>query len=121
MVKCKLECMKIIQYILDYDEDLAVKNICRGFKNFELPVKKAHIIPKIENPDYSFSLDFIKQCSEVMSETILETSNCHQMVELSKYGNPELTSQSLSVMRRILTSKKLQINQFTDTIFVCEQ
>jgi len=71
MVKCKLECMKIVQYIFDYDEDLAVKNICQCFKNFEMPVKKAHLSLRVENPDYGFSLDFIKQCSEVIPENIL--------------------------------------------------
>jgi hypothetical protein len=34
MMKCKLECMNIIQLILDYDLDLAVRYICKHFQNF---------------------------------------------------------------------------------------
>jgi hypothetical protein len=121
MVKCKLECMKIIQYIFDYDEDLAIKRVCQHFKAFDLPLKKAHKLPKLEKPDYEFSLRFIEQCNDNASPSMIEAGACAKMIELSKYGNPELTSQSLSIMRRILTSKKLQINKFTNVIFICEK
>lgn len=40
MMKCKLECMNIIQVILDYDFDLTVRYICKHFQDFQMPVKK---------------------------------------------------------------------------------
>ena len=40
MMKCKLECMNIIQIILDYDLDLSVRETCKYFQNFEMPPKK---------------------------------------------------------------------------------
>lgn len=38
-MKCKLECMNIIQLILDYDLDLMVRNICKYFQGFKVPAK----------------------------------------------------------------------------------
>jgi len=34
MMKCKQECMNIIQLILDYDLDLSVRSICQFFQKF---------------------------------------------------------------------------------------
>jgi hypothetical protein len=34
MMRCKLECMHIIQFILDYDLDLNVRYICKHFQKF---------------------------------------------------------------------------------------
>lgn len=37
MIDCKLQCMKIIQAILDYDVDLAVRHLCKHFQKFNVP------------------------------------------------------------------------------------
>jgi hypothetical protein len=44
MMRCKLECMNIIQLILDYDLDLAVRNICKHFQSFAMPLRKRSLI-----------------------------------------------------------------------------
>ena len=40
MMNCKLECMNIIQLILDYDLDLSIRNTCKFFQEFEMPPRK---------------------------------------------------------------------------------
>lgn len=42
------------------------------------------------------------------------------MIELSKYNNPRLTSQSISIMERVLLKKKKAIEDFCQQIFVCQ-
>jgi hypothetical protein len=37
MIKCKNQCMNIIQVILDYDVDLIVRYISKHFQQFQLP------------------------------------------------------------------------------------
>ena len=34
MIKCKLECLKIIDLIADYDEDLFIQEISKKFQEF---------------------------------------------------------------------------------------
>jgi hypothetical protein len=41
------------------------------------------------------------------------------MIELSKYNNPKLTSQSISIMERVLLKRKKAIQDFCQQIFVC--
>jgi len=43
-MKCKLECMNIIQLILDYDLDLAVRYTCKHFNVFQIPPKKRKLV-----------------------------------------------------------------------------
>jgi len=40
MIRCKLECLKIIELIADYDRDLFVQRLSINFKDFEIPEKK---------------------------------------------------------------------------------
>ncbi len=40
MIRCKLECLKIIELIADYDRDLFVQRLSINFKDFEMPEKK---------------------------------------------------------------------------------
>ena len=39
-------------------------------------------------------------------QTLIETNICEQMIELSHYGNPQLTSMALSIIERVLQTKK---------------
>ena len=43
-----------------------------------------------------------------------------RMIELSKYNNPRLTSQSISIMERVLLKRKKAIEDFCQQIFVCQ-
>ena len=49
MIDCKLQCMTIIQAILDYDLDLSVKYLCNHFQKFKLPPKQSKSVIDVEN------------------------------------------------------------------------
>jgi hypothetical protein len=125
MMKCKEECMNIIQLILEYDYDLAVRYICKHFQNFEMPQKKRSLINdegtrlleyKVDN---ELAIKFIKNLPQQDME-LVEPSIINDMIELSKHNNPKLTSQSISIMERVLLKKKKVIVDFCTQIFVCE-
>jgi len=42
------------------------------------------------------------------------------MIELSNYDNPELTSMALSIIERVLQTKKNAIAHFSGQKFICE-
>jgi hypothetical protein len=50
---------------------------------------------------------------------LVESSILNEIIELSKYNNPKLTSQSISIMERVLLKKKKVIEDFCCQIFVC--
>ena len=41
------------------------------------------------------------------------------MIELANYDNPELTSMALSIIERVLQTKKKAIEHFSNQRFVC--
>jgi hypothetical protein len=41
------------------------------------------------------------------------------MIELSYYNNPSLTSQSISILERVLLSKMKSLESFYKQIFIC--
>ncbi len=43
MMKCKLQCMRIIQLILDYDVDLEVRSISKHFQNYDIAPREKKI------------------------------------------------------------------------------
>ena len=43
MIQCKLQCMNIIQVILDYDIDLSVRYLFKHFQNFSVPPRNKKI------------------------------------------------------------------------------
>jgi len=55
-----------------------------------------------------------KDMTQLVSPTILT-----QMIELSKYKNSKITSQSISIIERVLLKKKKAIEDFCTQIFVC--
>jgi hypothetical protein len=125
MMKCKLECMNIIQVILDYDFDLTVRYICKHFQDFELPLKKRALTEDEGTRLLEYKVDnelAIKFIEEMPKDNIqlVEISILNYMIELSKYNNPKLTSQSISIMERVLLKKKKAIEDFCQQIFVCE-
>lgn len=113
-MRCKMECMNIIQLVLDYDLDLAVRYICKYFQLFEIPSKKR----SLKNDDGSRLLESridnelaLKFVSGLPRDNInlVELSIIPKMIELSKYSNPKLTSSSISVMERVLLKSKKSI------------
>lgn len=103
MMRCKLECMNIIQLILDYDLDLAVRNICKHFQSFEMPERKRALISDGSTRLLEYKIDnelakkFVQEIPRANIE-LVESSILQRMIELSKYNNPRLTSQSISIM-----------------------
>jgi hypothetical protein len=57
---------------------------------------------------------------EVEMQPLIETSIVDQMIELGNYGNPELTSMALSIIERVLQTKKKAIEHFSNQRFICE-
>ena len=95
--------MNIIQLILDYDLNLAVRYICKYFQGFEIPERKRALI----NDGTTRMLEHIidnklasKFITEIPKENIqlIEPTILNRMIELSKYKNPNLTSQSISII-----------------------
>lgn len=124
MMQCKLECMNIIQLVLDYDLDLAVRYTSKYFQRFEMPPKKR----LLKNDDGARLLEAridnelaVKFISGLPRDNmnLVELSIIRQMIELSKYNNPDLTGGSISVMERVLLKSKKAIECFCQQIFVC--
>lgn len=56
-MNCKLECMNIIQLILDYDIDLSVRCICKHFQKFQIPTKKRQLVVNENSKLLEFKID----------------------------------------------------------------
>lgn len=124
MMRCKMECMSIIQLILDYDLDLAVRYTCKYFQSFDMPQKKR----SLKNDDGARLLEMridnelaVAFISDLPRGDInlVELSIIPKMIELSKYSSPKLTSSSISIMERVLLKSKKAIECFCQQIFVC--
>lgn len=93
--------MNIVQLILDYDLDLEVRYICKYFQNFTVPNKKRQLVTdeklleqRIDNP---LAIKFIQDLPRG-NMTLVEPTIIKNMIELSKYNNPKLTSGAISIM-----------------------
>ena len=72
--------------------------------------------------DDKISLEFISTIpDEVEMQPLIETNIVDQMIELANYGNPELTSMALSIIERVLQTKKKAIEHFSSQRFVCSE
>lgn len=74
--------------------------------------------------DTEFANDFIsayKENHKNMATNIVDDSIQTKLLELSKYGNPELTSQSLFIMERIFNNERNEIKRFYDQVYICEE
>jgi hypothetical protein len=50
MKECKIQCIKIIQLILDYDCDLTIRQICKHFQRFQVrPKNKGKLNESVSN------------------------------------------------------------------------
>ena len=68
--------------------------------------------------DNELAVKFIKNLPRD-NMNLVELSIIPKMIELSKYGNPDLTSRSISIMERVLLKNKKAIESFCQQIFVC--
>jgi hypothetical protein len=70
--------------------------------------------------DEKISASFVKTIpEEVEMQPLIETNIVDQMIELANYDNPELTSMALSIIERVLQTKKKAIEHFSSQRFVC--
>lgn len=92
MIRCKLECLKIIELIADYDRDLFVQRLSINFKDFEMPQKKRGLsgqdmgsLLSLKGDD-RISKNFIKTIpDENELQPLIETNIVDQMIELANY------------------------------------
>ena len=95
MIKCKLECLKIIDLIADYDRDLFVQRLSINFKDFEIPEKKRGLnseelgnLLSLKGHD-NISTSFMNTIpDENEMQPLIETNIVYQMIELANYDNP---------------------------------
>ena len=124
MMNCKLECMNIIEQILDYDLDLSVRRTCQSFQSFKMTEKirslktEASILD--QRIDDGSAKEFIEKLPNDQEMSLVGISIITQMIELSRYNNPRLTSGSISIVERVLLKSKKSIESFTKQLFVCE-
>ena len=88
MMKCKEQCMNIIQLILDYDLDLEVRYICKYFQNFTVPTKKRQLVTDeklLEPITYGITNKFLSK-----TNTINELSNQKWNFSYEIYPNKNL-------------------------------
>lgn len=92
MIRCKLECLKIIELIADYDRDLFVQRLSINFKDFEMPQKKRGLsgqdmgsLLSLKGDD-RISKNFIMTIpDENELQPLIETNIVDQMIELANY------------------------------------
>lgn len=58
---------------------------------------------------------------EIFIQPIIETNICEQLIEISNYHNPQLTSKAICIMDRILQTRKNVFNQFSSLILISEE
>ena len=58
--------------------------------------------------------------NEEAIQPIIETSICDQMIELTNYRNPQLTSSAISIIDLALQSRKKAFQQFYELIIISE-
>jgi hypothetical protein len=51
-------------------------------------------------------------------QPILETAVVHQMIEISNYHNARLTSSAISVIERVLQTRRKAFKQFSELIVI---
>lgn len=70
--------------------------------------------------DDKVSRNFIKTIpDENELQPLIDTNIVDQMMELANYENPELTSMALSIIERVLQTKKKAIEHFSSQMFAC--
>lgn len=58
--------------------------------------------------------------TEESIQPIIETSICDQMIEMSNYNNAQLTSKAISIIDRVLQTRRKAFNQFSELIIISE-
>ncbi len=124
MMQCKLVCMNIIQLVLDYNPDLIMRYNCNYFQKFEMPPKKRTLVNDDEPRLLQFKINnelAVKFINGLPRDNmnLVELSIIPQMIELSKSNNPKLTSDSNSVIQRVLLKSKKAIECFCQQTFAC--
>jgi hypothetical protein len=118
--------LKIINLIIDFDIDISLQILNKTFQQFSLPERSMKLDERFLDikEDTEFANDFISAYQENhknMAINIVDDSIQTKLLELSKYGNPELTSQSLFIMERIFNNERNEIKRFYDQVYICEE
>jgi hypothetical protein len=114
MIDCKIQCLNIIELIADIDNDIMVQNIAAMFKGLKFPPKRFNLKGMINNSsmleikcDHELISNFLPSLpTEEAIQPIVETSICDQMIELTNYRNAQLTSGAISIIDRVLQTRR---------------
>jgi hypothetical protein len=126
MIECKIQCLKIIQLIAYLDNDIFVQNIAAQFKQLEFPAKKfnlkgmSNMMMEIKCDDELVGQFLPGVPAEETIQPIIETSIVSQMIELTNYRNPQLTSGALSIIDLALHTRTKAFQQFHELIIISE-
>ncbi len=58
--------------------------------------------------------------SEESIQPIIDTSICDSMIEMTNYNNAQLTSKAISIIDRVLQTRKKAFQQFYELIVISE-
>lgn len=128
MIECKMECLNIIDLIAEYDNDVFVQFIAARYKEFTFPEKKFSLKGlSLNSPildircDHAMVHEFLANLpSEESIQPIIDTSICDSMIEMTNYNNAQLTSKAISIIDRVLQTRKKAFQQFYELIVISE-
>ena len=128
MIDCKIQCLTIIELLAYIDNDVFVQNIASKFKELEFPPKQFDIkgmlnsssILEIKCDDELVDNILPNIPNEEAIQPVIETSICDQMIELTNYRNPQLTSGAISIIDIALQTRKKAFQQFHELIIISE-
>lgn len=114
MIDCKIQCLNIIELIADIDNDIMVQNVAVMFKSLNFPPKRFNLKGMIGSSsmleikcDHELINNFLPTLpTEEAIQPIIETSICDQMIELTNYRNAQLTSGAISIIDRVLQTRR---------------
>ena len=126
MISCKSECLRILNIIVEYDDNISLQIMNKCFRKFELPERQMKIESRMfENTqETGFAIDFLtgyREEHQTISKDIVNGEIYAQILELSKYGEPTLTSQSLDLLQKIFQEEKNRIDKFYNQTYICEE
>lgn len=127
MIDCKIKCLAIIELLAYIDNDVFVQNIASKFKELEFPPKTFDIKGMLSSSILEIKCDddlvgniLPTIPNEDAIQPIIETSICDQMIELTNYRNPQLTSGAISIIDIALQTRKKAFQQFHELIIISE-
>ena len=124
-----MECLNIIDLIAEIDKDVFIQNIAAKFKEVNFPAKKFNLKAIISSTpileircDHELVRSFLELLPhDETLQPIIETGVVDQMIEMSNYRNAKLTSSAISIIDRVLQTRRKAFDQFSELIIISEE